>query len=103
METSCVRSTNFNSSAKCRGWEPERRKLESYQRREPEKSVLYRVVSDLHEELGRVWEERYQKSYGVLRTEVKENLEAYLNCGLLDHGAARVYCENCQHSFFVVI
>ena len=95
--SSCAHSQDKSSYH----WDRTRTKLESYQRREPEKSVLYRVVSTQHEELERVWEERYQAEYGVLRDEVKENLAAYLNCGLLDHGAARVYCDNCQHSFFV--
>lgn len=101
MESSSTQGVTFRAGTQCPSWELGRQKLASYRRREPEKSVLYRVVSSLSEELERVWPDRYQQSYGVLRSEVKENLEAYLNCGLLDHGAARVYCENCQHSFFV--
>jgi len=102
LSSSCNSSScNHSQSESGHHWEHTRTKLESYRRREPEKSVLYRVVSTLHEELELVWDERYQSEYGVLRDEVKENLAAYLNCGLLDHGAARVYCDKCQYSFFV--
>jgi hypothetical protein len=48
-----------------------------------------------------VWEERFQPEYGVLRQVVLDTLDAYLNCGLLEHGAARVYCDSCRHSFLV--
>jgi hypothetical protein len=48
-----------------------------------------------------IWEERFQQTYGVLRNEVLKALDEYLNCGVLEHGAARVYCDNCKHSFLV--
>jgi len=101
MQSGVVTNGGASKWNRCGSWEQGREKLASYRRREPEKSVLYRVVSSLHEELERVWTERYQESYGVLRKEVKSNLESYLNCGLLDHGAARVYCDGCRHSYLV--
>ena len=30
-----------------------------------------------------------------------DTFDEYLNCGLLEHGAARVYCDRCRHSFLV--
>ena len=51
--------------------------------------------------LPRVWAERFQAVYGLLRPEVLPALAEYLSCGLLCHGAARVYCDSCQHSFLV--
>ena len=53
------------------------------------------------DELPRVWEDRFQPTYGVLRDEVLETFDEYLNCGLLQHGAARVYCDTCKHSLLV--
>ena len=72
-----------------------------YKRREPEKSELYRLVYFGRDELLRVWEERYQARYGVLRGEVLKTFDAYLNCGLLCHGAARLYCDTCRYSALV--
>ena len=37
----------------------------------------------------------------MLRDEVLQVLDEYLNCGLLEHGAARVYCDSCKHSLLV--
>jgi hypothetical protein len=68
----------------CVKWEDTRAKLQHYKRREPERSVLYELVYNLHEELPVVWEERFQREYGVLRDEVRKTFEEYLNCGLLN-------------------
>ena len=82
-------------------WDKVRAELQCYRRREPEKTELYQIVSHGRELLPVVWEERFQWQYGVLRDEVLRTFDAYLNCGLLCHGAARVYCDQCRHSFLV--
>ena len=82
-------------------WERAKAKVKWYWRREPEKTDLYRLVSSGRDELPRVWEERFQSIYGVLRDEVLKTFDAFLNCGLLEHGAARVYCDACCHSYLV--
>jgi len=33
--------------------------------------------------------------------EVLSTFDEYLNCGVLSHGAARVYCDSCQHTLLV--
>ena len=66
-------------------WDKAKQKLQHYQRRQPEKSELYRIVSHSRERLPLVWEERFQETYGVLRDEVLDTFDAYLNCGLLCH------------------
>ena len=53
------------------------------------------------EELSRQWRERYHPTYGVLRDEVKTSLSAYLDCGILCHGAVRAHCSNCKHSILI--
>ena len=82
-------------------WEKSRAKLQHYKRRSPEKSSLYRLVYNEHERLEQSWEERFQPEYGVLRDEVTQTLEEYLNCGLLCHGAARLLCDACNYSTLV--
>lgn len=76
------------------------RESKRYRRREPERSALYRIVYNYHERLERVWEERFQSSYGAYRDEVREAFEKYLDCGVLWHGCALATCENpeCKHS-----
>lgn len=85
----------------CRRWESTKNSLQHYRRRTPEQTQLYRVVYHGRDELTRVWEERFQETYGVLRDEVLTTFDEYLNCGLLAHGAARVYCDTCKHSLLV--
>ena len=85
----------------CRNWERAKAKLLHYRRREPEGTPLYRIVYHGRDELPRVWEERFQPTYGVLREEVLATFDEYLNCGLLQHGAARVYCDSCKQSLLV--
>jgi hypothetical protein len=84
-----------------RRWERTRDALQHYRRRAPEQTPLYRIVYHGRDELPRVWEERFQATYGVLRDEVLTTFDEYLNCGLLAHGAARVYCDTCKHSLLV--
>jgi len=84
-----------------RSWEKARKEVKHYKRREPEKTALYRIVSQYREELPVIWEDRFQPTYGVLRKEVTEALNEYLNCGLLSHGAARAYCDTCKHSMLI--
>ncbi len=48
-----------------------------------------------------MWEERFQGTYGVLRAEVLATFDEYLNCGIMCHGAARVYCDGCKHTYLV--
>ena len=82
-------------------WESQKKKLQHYKRRQPETSVLYQIVYHGHEELQHVWEPRFQHQYGCLRDEVTKTLTEYLNCGILAHGAARVYCDGCKHSLLI--
>ena len=59
------------------------------------------MVYHARQDLEYVWEERFQQQYGFLRSEALQVLDQYLNCGLLEHGAARVYCDSCRHSLLV--
>lgn len=61
-------------------------------------SELYRLVYHHRDELSYVWEQRFQPHYGALRDEVLKALDAYLNCGIVVHGAARATCHSCKHS-----
>ena len=63
----------------------------SYQRHEPEKTVLYNVVSEN-------WNtfladaERDGEGYGLPKY-IKNEFEGYLKCGILQYGFLRVQCE----------
>ena len=85
----------------CHRWEKARGQTQHYKRRQPESSVLYQLVYHARDDLERAWEERFQPTYGVLRDEVLTTFDEYMNCGILAHGAARVYCDECKHSMLL--
>jgi hypothetical protein len=82
-------------------WESQKQKLQHYKRRQPETSVLYQIVYHSRDDLEYQWESRFQHEYGVFRDEVTKTLDEYLNCGILAHGAARVYCDGCKYSLLI--
>lgn len=79
-------------------WEQSRRKHLGYARRVPEQTVLYRVIYHHRQALEYLWEDQFQQRFGALRHAVLTAFDAYLNCGILAHGCARAYCQNCKHS-----
>jgi hypothetical protein len=82
-------------------WEKAKEKLLHYRRRSPETSPLYQIVYHSRDDLQFQWESRFQHQYGCLRDEVLKTFDEYLNCGVLAHGVARVYCDGCKHSLLI--
>ena len=72
----------------------------SYQRREPEKTLLYRLVAAELDGLREAF--AAASTYGSgLPKHVNKELEAFLRCGILAHGFARVVCRRCRAEHFV--
>jgi hypothetical protein len=72
-----------------------------YRPRRPGTTPLYRLVwahyADVHDE----WEERFEGRYGSWRGSTDKTVGAYLGCGILDNGLARVRCGGCGAEFLV--
>ncbi len=64
----------------------------SYRRRRPDKTVLYGVVQTHLESLLREADERYEFGYPA---HIEKTYRAFLECGLLQYGFARVVCQAC--------
>ena len=45
---------------------------------------------------------RFQVKYGFCRSIIERSLAAFLKCGDLHEGFARVRCPDCKHEMFVV-
>ncbi|NNF96317.1 MAG: IS91 family transposase, partial [Halobacteria archaeon] len=70
----------------------------SYERRQPEQTVLYQLVAEhLETFLAQVEAE----TGAGLPDFVKEEFEAFLECGILPHGFLRVRCDKCHHEKLV--
>jgi hypothetical protein len=59
------------------------------------------VLADHFESLERVHEERFELTHGALRRVAREAVGRFLDCGLLEHGFARVQCATCRAEFLI--
>jgi hypothetical protein len=72
-----------------------------YRRRTPRESPLFQLLEQHFDEFERVYLDRYQERYGFLRPVIRKAVDAFLGCGDLREGFARVRCPDCGHSLFV--
>ena len=72
-----------------------------YQPRDPKASDLWRVIDDHFVSFQQVYDERFQAKYGYWRPIVEQSVAAFLKCGDLQEGFARVRCPDCKHEMFV--
>jgi hypothetical protein len=72
-----------------------------YLPRRPQASPLYRLLADHFAALERVHEERFEPTHGPLRRAARQAVGRLLDCGLLEHGFARVRCATCRAEFLV--
>ena len=71
-----------------------------YQPRRPEQTAFYRLLRDHFEVFALVHEERFEASDGPLRPVVRQVVNQFLDCGLLENGFARVRCPQCKAEYF---
>ncbi|MFI5234006.1 MAG: transposase, partial [Gemmatimonadales bacterium] len=74
--------------------------MAEYRRHEPEQTLLYRVVAAELEGLRESLSSANPHSSGLPK-HVENELEAYLRCGILAHGFARVVCSRCRFEHLV--
>ena len=72
-----------------------------YKPRRPQASPLFRLVSDHLHRLQTVYDERFAREYGPWRPVVARVAEKFLACGVLDHGFARIRCDDCAHEYLL--
>ena len=81
------------AAAQCAAPTPKR-----YQRRRPERTLWYRIVQTHLE----TWLELASGEGGEAPlAHVVRTFRRYLECGILAHGFARAYCDECQHDFLI--
>ena len=82
-------------------WQSSREKVSDYQRRQPEEMALSRLIYHDRDDFERCWDELFAERYGVLRAEVLDAFDRYLNCGIIRHGCVRVCCEDCKQLILI--
>ena len=75
--------------------------LPLYRPRDPQASDLWRLLHGHFETFREVYEERFQAKYGFWRPVIDRSVTAFLKCGDLQEGFARVRCPDCKHEMFV--
>lgn len=72
-----------------------------YRPRDPQASDLWRLLDEHFDSFQQVYDQRYQAKYGFWRPIVEQSVAAFLKCGDLQAGFARVRCRDCKHEMFV--
>ena len=75
--------------------------LSLYRPRDPRASDLWRLLDEHFDSFRQVYDEQFQAKYGFWRPVVKRSVTAFLKCGDLQEGFARVRCPDCPHEMFV--
>ncbi len=76
-------------------------RLPLYQPRDPQASDLWQLLDQHFDSFRQVYDQRYQAKYGYWRPIVEQSVAAFLKCGDLQEGFARVRCPDCKHEMFV--
>lgn len=72
-----------------------------YRPRDHTASPLWQLLDRHFDEFERVYDDRYADKYGFWRPQIRKSVDAYLKCGDLHEGFARVRCPQCKHEMFV--
>jgi len=70
--------------------------LAAYRPRHPERSGFYQLFETHFDSYVRAYEERFEAHSGPLRPVVVRSVEAFLDCGRLQGGFARIRCPKCR-------
>ena len=68
-----------------------------YERHRPEETLLYQIIEQHYPRFLSELEAQGRSLPGYVRDE----FEAFLECGRLEHGFLRVRCEDCKHEHLV--
>jgi len=68
----------------------------AYRPRHPERTGFYQLCETYFDSYVRAYEERFEPRSGPLRPMVVRSVEAFLSCGRLQGGFARIRCPKCR-------
>jgi len=71
-----------------------------YSPRDPRAADLWQLLDRHFPTFQQVYDERFQAKYGFWRPVIERSMTAFLKCGDLQEGFARVRCPDCQHEMF---
>ena len=72
-----------------------------YRPRSPTESPLYLLMAEHFDRFESLYPERFTRSHGYFRPVISDVVRAYLKCGDLTRGFARVRCPDCHHEYLL--
>lgn len=72
-----------------------------YHPRQPQQSPLWKLLDDHFEGFERDYDQKFFRIYGYQRAVIADAVRAYLKCGDLREGFARVRCPDCHHEYLL--
>jgi len=72
-----------------------------YRPRQPIESDFHRLVREHFDDFRALYPGRYARQFGFWRPVIDKAINAFIKCGDLHHGFARVRCPDGHHEFFV--
>ena len=75
--------------------------LSVYHPRDPKASPLWQIFSRHYDDFEKSYPEKFEKKYGFFRPVISEVVRAYLRCGDLKEGFARIRCPKCGHEYLL--
>jgi ribosomal protein S27E len=75
--------------------------LPLYRPRDSHVSDLWRLIDEHFGTFQQVYDERFRARYGYWRPIVDRSVAAFVKCGDLQEGFARIRCPDCNHEMFV--
>jgi len=72
--------------------------LPLYRPRNPKASDLRRLLDAHFDSFQQFYDERFAAKYGFWRPVVELSVKAFLKCGDLQEGFARLRCPDCHHA-----
>jgi hypothetical protein len=72
-----------------------------YHPRVPTASPLYKLLFDHFTGFVASYDTKFSRSHGFFRPVIEDVVHAYLKCGDLKQGFARVRCPDCHHEYLL--
>ena len=72
-----------------------------YHPRNPTDSPLYHLLQNHFDHFEQIYDDKFEKNYGFYRQVISDVVRAYLKCGDLKEGFARVRCPDCHYEYLL--
>lgn len=72
-----------------------------YRPRRPRDGTLFQILSENYAAFREDYQPEEHKDWGPCRPVVEKSVEAFLECGLPEHGLARVRCPSCRDEYLL--